>query len=51
MIKRFIMTNFDNKLYNDVIKLCKQGLTQKEISNKLNIPTKIVELIIIKEYY
>lgn len=45
------MTDFDNKLYNDIIKLYNQGLTQKEISNKLNIPIKIVELIIIKEYY
>ena len=45
------MNTFDNYLYNQVIKLHEQGLTQKEIADKLCIPTKTVELIIIREYY
>lgn len=45
------MTDFDNYLYNQVIKLRKQGLTQKEIVKKLCVPIKTVESIIIKEYY
>lgn len=45
------MTDFDNKLYNNVIKLHEQGWTQKQIADKLEIPIKTVELIIIKEYY
>ena len=44
------MTDFDNKLYNDVIKLHEQGWTQEQIADKLCIPTKTVELIIIREY-
>lgn len=45
------MTNFDNYLYKQVIKLRKQGLTQKEIAKKLCVPIKTVETIIIREYY
>ena len=45
------MTDFDNKLYNDVIKLYNQDFTYKQISDKLNIPIDTVKLIIIKEYY
>lgn len=45
------MTDFDNKLYNDVIKLYEQGWTQKQIADELKVPTKTIELIIIREYY
>lgn len=45
------MSNFDNYLYKQVIKLRKEGLTQKEIAKKLCIPVKTVEAIIVKEYY
>lgn len=45
------MNAFDNYLYNQVIKLYEQGLTQEQIADRLYIPTKTVELIIIKEYY
>ena len=51
LIVNFTMTDFDNKLYNDVIKLHEQGWTQKQIADELCIPTKTVELIIIREYY
>lgn len=45
------MNAFDNYLCNQVIKLYNQGLTQEQIADRLNIPTKTVELIIIREYY
>ena len=45
------MNNFDNYLYNQVIKLREQGLTIKEIAKKLCVPIKTVETIIFREYY
>jgi len=45
------MNAFDNYLYNQVIKLHEQGWTQEQIADKLEVPTKTVEIIILKEYY